>query len=343
MGRDDVTIVQEALIATGWSRVAAAFGLKYRHGERVACPIHNGKDENFSFQSKGKLTWTCWSTCGSGDVIELIQKLRGVDFAEALREAADIAGVVLEDVEDPSERERRRVERQKYLESARKRQQTPEPERPYPPNDDVVSMWNCSLPVAEDVEVCEYLKGRGIDPRLVSSYTDLVRVIPREASLPYWARYRGKLPSHRTWIESGHRLLMRAWDHDGVMRSVRSWRVVDDEHSPKRLPPSGYRASGLVLANQPALLLLRQEWGQCRIVIVEGEPDHLVWSTNTSDPVIGILNGSWNEHFASRIPYGCEVVIRTHCDAAGERYAREVFDSLRSRCSILRLGNERKK
>jgi hypothetical protein len=343
MSRDDVAIVQEALMACGWGHVAPALGMRYRQNERILCPIHNGKDENFSFSSKGKLTWKCWSTCGSGDVIELIQKLRNVDFREALHDAADIAGVVLEDSGSPEDRERRAQERTKYLESARKRAQIPERERPYPPQDEVELLWSRTVSITEDHEASEYLAGRGIDPMQVASRPDLLRVIPSAAQLPRWARYRGKLPEPRSWSESGHRLLMRSWDATGELRSVRAWRIRDDEHSPKRLPPAGYRASGLVLANSSALLLLRGEWGQCRVVVVEGEPDHAVWSSRTSEPVIGVLSGSWTKELADRIPYGSEVVIRTHCDVAGDKYAKEVADSLRGRCHLLRLTNDTKR
>src|SRR5690606_2268434 len=106
--------------------------------------------------------------------------------------------------------------------------------------------------------------------------TGLARVIPSTAkSLPDWARYRG-----RTWTETGHRLIVRAWDHDGRLRSVRAWRVTDGD-SPKRLPPAGKRAAGLVLANRTAVLMLRRLACPLTLVIVEGEPDWISWSIQT--------------------------------------------------------------
>jgi hypothetical protein len=132
-------------------------------------------------------------------------------------------------------------------------------------------------------------------------------------------------------------LLLRVWDVEGVARSLRAWRIGSTEDpSPKRLPPAGFRASALVLANQEACRLLRGDGGPTRIVVVEGEPDFLVWATRFEGPVFGVLSGSWSPAIAKRIPYGSEVVVRTHCDVAGEKYAREIIESLRGHASVWR-------
>ena len=48
--------------------------------KRIPCPLHNGKDNNFSFTDK---IYHCW-VCGEhGDVISLVRKLYGMSFAEA--------------------------------------------------------------------------------------------------------------------------------------------------------------------------------------------------------------------------------------------------------------------
>ena len=55
--------------------------LKRRGAEwRGACPIHNGKDDNFAVESDtGR--WFCHSTCGrGGDILELEAALTGGDF-----------------------------------------------------------------------------------------------------------------------------------------------------------------------------------------------------------------------------------------------------------------------
>jgi hypothetical protein len=132
------------------------------------------------------------------------------------------------------------------------------------------------------------------------------------------------------------------------MRSVRAWcvRASDD---PKRLPPAGHRASGLVLACGGGVALLAESSSFDRrrtpIVVVEGEPDFLTWATRYSDGcadvpvVLGVVAGAWSEAIASRIPPGARVLVRTHDDVAGEHYAEAIFRTLAGRCSVHRLGD----
>lgn len=56
--------------------------------------------------------------------------------------------------------------------------------------------------------------------------------------------------------------------------------------------------------------------------------------------VLGVLSGSWSQEVAARIPSGCRVIIRTHNDSAGQKYCREIAESLCDRChvEVLRHG-----
>lgn len=49
---------------------------------RIKCPLHNGDSENFEVREK---TYTCYSHCGSGDVLTFVQKLFGLSFADTLK------------------------------------------------------------------------------------------------------------------------------------------------------------------------------------------------------------------------------------------------------------------
>jgi len=167
---------------------------------------------------------------------------------------------------------------------------------------------------------------RRIDPIEVS-LRDLARSIPDGISLPDWARYGGS-----TWTSTGHRMLLRVYDHRGQFRSVRAWRVIDGD-TPKRLPPAGRRASALVLANRMALGMLRRQVCPLDLVIVGGEPDFLVACTawRPGVAVIGIGSGSWSDDFARAIPLRTRVVVATHNDKAGDRYAETVIETLGKR------------
>jgi hypothetical protein len=56
--------------------------------------------------------------------------------------------------------------------------------------------------------------------------------------------------------------------------------------------------------------------------------------------VLGIVNGSWTEEIAARIPDGTRVVVRTHSDGAGDDYAAKIVHSLSARCSLSRVARE---
>lgn len=225
---------------------------------------------------------------------------------------------------------------------------TPAPvpeERPYPPADEVAALWRASIATSEDAEAAAYLRGRGIEPAHVDEH-ELARVIPRgAAALPSWAMFKGDAPAARPWTETGHRLLVPAFDATGAMRGVRAWRILEGD-TPKRLPPSGYRAAGLVLADTLARWVLEHGkapgGGPLRLIVAEGEPDFLTWASRQSDAddaglaVVGVVSGAWTTSIAARIPDGTHVAVRTHHDEAGRKYAAQIQATLAGRCRLAR-------
>jgi hypothetical protein len=133
-------------------------------------------------------------------------------------------------------------------------------------------------------------------------------------------------------------MILLVYDFAGTRSSVRAYRVArGPEDAPKRLPPAGHKAVGLVLANGPAVGMLSGESRPPRVVVVEGEPDYLVHCTRAPDlAVLGLFSGSWHAGFAERIPYGSLVIIRTHHDAPGEKYSDQVASTVRSRAVVRR-------
>jgi len=201
----------------------------------------------------------------------------------------------------------------------------PEPSYPH----DAQALWDDLAAVTDSPVACSMLRSRSIDPDAVAS-RDLARVI-LDQRIPRWASYQGE-----SWSVTGHVLVLPVYDAAGELRSVRAWRVIPGE-SPKRLPPGGHRATGLVLANAAALAILRGKSGPCRVVVVEGEPDFCTLATRTQDAVFGVLSGAWTAEHAARVPLGSTVVIRTHCDKAGDKYAEQVTKTLHGRGQIRRL------
>jgi hypothetical protein len=219
------------------------------------------------------------------------------------------------------------------------RQQEPEPERDYPAASEVALLWSACVPVTEDAEVCSLLRARRIDPEAVARLGIAAALHPltHRSSTPAWARFKGRLPSALAWTVSGHRLIIPAFDAAGAMRSVRAWLINGNTELPKRVPPSGCRASGLVLANGRAQRWLRGESSPSSIVVVEGEPDFLVRTVAFPlETVIGVGSGSWTGDFAARVPYGSTVALMTHLDPAGDRYADAIARTVADRAQVTR-------
>jgi hypothetical protein len=281
------------------------------HGERnPSCSVTRGPD--------GTVRVRCFACDFSGDALHLVAAVFGFDlesdFHEVMAHACEAVGH--HGLADEIRGGEPAVNRPPVS--------MPEPEPPtdYPPADEIASLWRDSHPVSADPECCAVLVERRIDPVAVMK-AKLARAIPKCHLLPRWGVYKSF-----SWVETGHRLIVRAWDALGAFRSLRSWRVIEGS-SPKRLPPAGHRASELVLANRVAVEMLRAETTPGRLLIVEGEPDHLVASLRwPDDAVIGLTSGAWSEAFARRVPSKTEVVILTHHDTAGENYAARVAKTL---------------
>jgi hypothetical protein len=343
MDADLVRDVKRAL--SNPAAVVERLGLKAKQKSRgyvlVCCPMHGERNASCSVHTReGNVAIRCHGCGWTGDVLTLVAAVNQLDtradFPEVMAIACELAG--LREQAEALRNGRAAPER-----AAPPPAWEPEPEPDYPPPESVVELWDTARSVADDPEASGVLVARRIDPDDVARL-DAARVLEPETHhtrIPRWARFKGPLPVSRDWTKTGHRMLVRAWDSDGQLRSLRAWRVNRDERLPKRVPPAGHRTSALVLANDVAVAMLRGTAFPGRVVVVEGEPDWLVRSVlNPDEAVIGILSGSWTEHFAARVPYGAEVIVRTHLDPAGERYARAVIGSLLDRAVCRRLAPE---
>jgi hypothetical protein len=320
-------------------RLVVALGLgkdaqRQAGGMLVCCPSHGERHPSCSITRgpDGTVRVRCFACDFSADAIGLVALVRGLPtrgdgFRETLAEAAEVGGLLSLASEL----------RGGQADPARRRAERPlppplEPEVEYPDPGEVNALWGAAGPVADDPEASGAVVARRVDPEAVDRLR-LARAVAPGAELPRWARYRGE-----SWGETGHRLVVRAWDAAGQCRSVRAWRVSDSD-TPKRLPPAGCRAAGLVLANRQAVAMLLGRSQPRRLLVVEGEPDWLVASVVWSDcAVVGIGSGAWGEAFADRVPDGCEVLLMTHPDPAGERYAEAVAKTLGERVRLWRAA-----
>ncbi len=307
-------------------------------GLLIRCPWHEDGSPSCSVRRgpDGTIAVRCHACGATGDALSLVAvahglTMRGDDFRQVLIRAAEIGGLhglvaELETGHAPTER-RAPVPRP-----------APEPERDYPPAAEVDAFWAATLspdsPTHDGshqvvgTDASAWATSRGLCAQQIGEYVSgvaLARCIDPRRPLPRWATYRGM-----SWLETGHKLVVPVYDYAGNLRSVRAIRVVDGD-GPKRLPPAGHRASGLVQACSLGLAMLRGTFVPARVLVVEGEPDFLTAATKQTPKAyarLGITSGSWCAEIASRIPESASVLLFTHTDDAGDRYAAAIQASL---------------
>ncbi len=303
--------------------------IRQPRGVTICCPAHGERNPSCSVTigRDGTLRFRCFGCQATGDVLTLVATVHDLDlrsdFKEVLLAAAELAGLtqIVDELND----------RKPYEPRPLPELPEPGPERDYPDASEVEALWRLGGSVLTDPAAGGHLVGRGLDARTVASL-DLARALPVTGLLPSWARYRGK-----PWTESGHRMIVRVFDAAGTCRSLRAWRI-EGEAAAKRLPPGGHKATGLVLANRPGHEILTGKRTSPTVVVVsEGEPDWVSACVSWHGvAVFGITSGSWSEDFAKRIPLGSEVIVRTHNDPAGDKYADEIIQTVKTRAVVRR-------
>lgn len=302
--------------------------VRQSNGVIVRCPWHEEKTPSCSVRRgpDGTIQVRCHGCGVGGDVLSLVAQVNGLstrsDFVSVLLATAELGGR-----SDIAEALNGNGNAQQW--HALPPPSAPrDPERVHMAKEDCNRFWGILAPVSADAEVSTWLASRGLDAETVEG-NDWARALPATAECPRWARYQGA-----DWTQTGHRLILPMFDASGEMRGVRAGRVVDGD-TPKRLPPGGFRASGLVLANDLAIAMLRGTYSDRNVVIVEGEPDALAWMAHrpkTPTAVMGIVSGGWTGHIAHRVTTGATITLLTHADRAGDRYAQEIVDSIGKRC-----------
>lgn len=248
----------------------------------------------------------------------------------------------------------------------------PPPPPEYPPLDEVARLWAQCMPVTEHPAVLGWLASRGLDAGRLTALRELpmLKAIRKFAGeghpsvvagarlqQPRWAAIGSDDRRLTPWADTGYQALIPCYDAAGVMRSFRA-RWIREEPPPgaKALPPRGYEARGLVMANHAGLWLLRfGVWPdhlpehQRQLWIVEGEPDTLTIAdmlrqTRSNERAVwGLYNGSWTGDLAARVPDDADVVLGLHDDDAGRKYADKVDRTLRGRVRLRRHRPKRQR
>jgi hypothetical protein len=319
--RSQASEVQRAL--TSPQALIQALGLEYKRTSttryQIRCPWH--ADSNPSCHvfvgGDGTVRVHCFPCGKSGNAITLARAVLGLGFRDGLVWCARTANQYALADEIQGGRDAPALPERPKLPPPR-----PMVERPYPNPAEVRALLDGCLRATRG-PAHDYLRGRNIEPH------GKLLVLRADQELPTWASKRD--PDTRepvSWLESGHRLILPAYDIDGQLRSVRAWRIpsldcraTQPEDTPKRLPPAGKRASGLCLMTPQLAVRIRNGGWPGRALVVEGEPDFLAAHPVSPIPTIGWLSGS------TPPPPHVALVIATHPDPAGNRYAADLASS----------------
>lgn len=226
----------------------------------------------------------------------------------------------------------------------------------YPPLDHVTYLFRAAWIRADECDATRaFLEKRSIDATRVAD-ENLSCALKPGVELPPFARI-----GRKDWYRTGHRLLTPLFDAAGKTTSVIARCVFPCDAGLKSVAPRGHTRGGLVMANRIAQRVLahgahpsvwppwpmadlpyddsKPTWQadeRLRLAIVEGETDFLSWCTAESEAteyprgVMGIVSGSWRQILADRIPDNTRVIVATDLDDAGEKYARQIADTLRA-------------
>lgn len=217
---------------------------------------------------------------------------------------------------------------------------TPPREPKYP--DDAESFVARCTDGSKSTAILEWVQARGIAAEeFVASHMGIM--FRERQSPPTWAAG-----------PAGYELIVPIFDAAGICRGSRiRWCATEDDpiagmletpapNGAKTRAMTGFDSAGLVMLNVAGWSLLAQRLLPTRIWVVEGEPDMLTLSValmtagRRSDAVIGLFSGAWTWALAKAIPAGSEVILATHEDLQGRKYAEEVQESLHGRATIKR-------
>jgi hypothetical protein len=321
------------------------------------CPLrsHVGdrRDPNFKVHSKD-CTWKCWSQCSDKvkDAASFLERMHGYSFREAVFELARRVGADTRELTDE-----RRTRSTPRWQPAQARAPHVEPPRLYAPAEELRRVWRSAVRVDEVPLVASFFRDRQIDPTMVADL-NIARAL-RPGDLPGWAsRHAHAQP----WTREGYELITPLHDARGAMRSLKARNVRPKQEQPKNRDGSScpksigpyrvrslgeppYTFKGLCFACPTWRHILQTGtlppgWPSDRVpyfYFVEGEKKFALRASEESDAtqdvpaVIGIVNGSWTDDLAARIPDGATIFTATDIDPAGERYATELIRSLSDR------------
>jgi len=214
------------------------------------------------------------------------------------------------------------------------------PKKEWPPMDDIkkikTAMTETILSKLDHEDVNKFLRSRRLWPHKMDRvslfpdsfpYEELTKVTTSTGKeMNFWPR---------VWAHK-YPIFVPLYDVTGTMRSFQG-RAIKKDVSPKSMCPAGYSMQGLFFANSSTLEFLRNKTQFQRFWIVEGEIDFLTMDQQVNDPVIGIKNSSISALAGIQFPKDADIIVCTHNDEAGEKYAKKIGKILHRYSGYVRL------
>jgi DNA primase len=287
---------------------------------RGLCPFHNERTPSFYvFPDRG--TWRCFGACGEGgDIFTFVQKREGLQFRDALRELADLAGVQLS--REATQKRSRREHLAAIMSAAVEYYQRCFREAGGQAAQDyvyqkrgiteaAVSAFRIGWAPDEWRSLHDYLLGRGYSEADAVAAGLLIE--PESGGQPY-DRFRG-------------RIIIPIADERGVFVAMGGRALGDEEpkylNSPQtELFDKGRTLFGLDLAGDAA-----RESGS--VVVVEGYMDVIgPWQAGFRN-VVATMGTSLTEHHAKLLRrYTSRIVLAMDPDSAGMAAAERAGELL---------------
>lgn len=211
--------------------------------------------------------------------------------------------------------------------------------KPYPPQAEVKMVWDEAHPVTTNPLVAKWLREeRGLDPSLVNRL-DLARALQPDQALPAWAGFAAsEHQAARSWIESGHLMIVPLIDSRGVIRSLVARHT--KKIKAKSVGALGFGRKGLLFGGAFESMLAAQlsatakpSESVARWIFLEGEMNWMTWMLRLSQgasltemsAVLGMFGGGFDAAWGQLVTRSrAPVYLRHDPDGGGDKIANAV-------------------
>ncbi len=278
----------------------------------ACCPFHGEKSPSFHVEDR-KGRYHCFGCGVTGDVFRFLTKCDGLDFIEAVKEAASLAGVSLP--EETAETRQKAARRLGLIEA----------------NDKAMAWYQARL--QESPDVLAYVAKRGISPAEAARF--------KLGYAPAGNRLRAaELGIASSMVEAGllaqrddgsvydrfqNRLMFPILDAKGHAIAF-SGRALSDDQAAKYLnsPETPIWEKGAVLFNGPAARAAA--WEGAQFVLVEGNVDVIAACRAGFAAAAPLGTAMTEQHVTQMIKATDSAVLCFDGDAAGRKAAERAID-----------------